>query len=96
VAIWFSERFRICLQTADGEKREFVVLPHGADAIEAWARSLHQRFAGRPVALCLEIAKGPLVYALQKYDFPGAPVSPRRRGVRGRAGVPLPISGPRP
>ena len=28
-----------------------------------------QRFHGRPVAVCLEIAKGPLVYALQKYDF---------------------------
>ena len=30
---------------------------------------MRQRFAGRPVAVCLELAKGPLVYALQKYDF---------------------------
>jgi Transposase len=66
---WADAKHDLCLQTADSGEREFVVLPHRADAIEAWARSLRQRFAGRPVALCLEIAKGPLVYALQKYDF---------------------------
>jgi hypothetical protein len=77
---WADTKHDLCLQTADGEKRELVVLPHRADAIEAWARSLQQRFAGRPVALWLEIAKGPLVYALQKYDFlvlfPGASSHP--------------------
>ena len=50
-------------------EREFAVLPHRPEAIDAWARALRQRFAGRPVAVCLELAKGPLVYALQKYDF---------------------------
>jgi hypothetical protein len=29
---------------------------------------LHQRFGG-PIALALELAKGPIVSALQKYDF---------------------------
>lgn len=33
------------------------------------ACALRQRFAGQPVAVCLELAKGPLVYAVQKYDF---------------------------
>jgi len=66
---WADAKHDLCLQTAASEEREFVVLPHRADAIEAWAGGLHRRFAGRPVALCLEIAKGPLVYALQKYDF---------------------------
>jgi transposase len=66
---WADAKHDLCLQPAGSDKREFVVLPHRADAIEAWARALRQRFGGRPVALCLEIAKGPLVYALQKYDF---------------------------
>ena len=65
---WADTKHDICLQVADREQREFAVLPHRADAIEAWACSSRQRFAGQPVALCLEIAKGPLVYALQKYD----------------------------
>ena len=66
---WADTKHDLCLQVADREERELAVLPHRADAIEAWANSLRQRFGGRPVALCLEIAKGPLVYALQKYDF---------------------------
>ena len=66
---WADSKHDLCLQVADCEAREFAVLPHRAEAIEAWAASLRQRFQSRPVALCLEIAKGPLVYALQKYDF---------------------------
>ena len=66
---WADTKHDLCMQIRHSEEREFSVLPHRADAIEAWARSLRQRFAGQPVALCLEIAKGPLVYALQKYDF---------------------------
>ena len=53
------------------------MLAHRHDAIEAWALSLKQRFHGQPVAVCLELTKGSLVYALQKYDFlfPGYPAT---------------------
>ena len=66
---WADTKHDICLRPADIDKPEFAVLPHRSDAIEQWACSLRRRFQGRPVAVCLEIAKGPLVYALQKYDF---------------------------
>ena len=66
---WADVKHDICLQPVNIDTREFDVLPHRPDAIEQWACSLRQRFQGRPVAVCLEIAKGPLVYALQKYDF---------------------------
>jgi transposase len=66
---WADAKHDICLQPANVDKREFDVLTHRPDAIEQWACSLRQRFQGRSVAVCLEIAKGPLVYALQKYDF---------------------------
>lgn len=66
---WADAKHDICLQPADSEERECSVLPHRPEAIEEWARLLEQRFAGRPVAVCLEIDKGPLVYALQKYHF---------------------------
>jgi transposase len=59
----------ICMQAGDSEEREFAVVPHRPAAIDSWASALRQRFAGRPVAVCLELAKGPLVYALQKHDF---------------------------
>jgi transposase len=66
---WADTKHDICLQAANIARLEFSVLPHRPDAIEKWACSLRQRFQGRPVAVCLEVAKGPLVYALQKYDF---------------------------
>jgi transposase len=66
---WADAKHDICLQAANSEEREFSVLPHRPAAIDAWASALRQRFAGQPVAVCLELAKGPLVYALQKYDF---------------------------
>jgi len=66
---WADAKHDICLQPADSEEWECSVLPHRPEAIEEWARLLEQRFAGRPVAVCLEIDRGPLVYALQKYHF---------------------------
>jgi transposase len=66
---WADAKHDLCLQTSDSNKREFDILPHRPGAIDDWARTLRQRFQGRPVAVCLEIAHGPLVYALQKFDF---------------------------
>ena len=66
---WADAKHDICLQAANAARRESSVLPHRPDAIEAWAGALRQRFQGQPIAVCLEFAKGPLVYALQKYDF---------------------------
>src|SRR5438093_11689916 len=66
---WADTKHDICLQAASSEEREWAVVPHRPAAIDAWASTLRQRFQGRPVAVCLELAKGPLVYALQKYDF---------------------------
>ena len=66
---WSDTKHDLCLQAANSEEREFAVVPHRPAAIDAWASALRQRFGGRPVAVCLELAKGPLVYALQKHDF---------------------------
>jgi len=65
---WADTKHDICLQAANSNRREFSVIPHKVDDIEAWARSLFERFGG-PIAIALELSKGPIVYALQKYDF---------------------------
>jgi len=65
---WADTKHDICLQAADSDQREFACIPHQVDRIEQWALSLHQRFGG-PIAIALELTKGPIVYALQKYDF---------------------------
>ena len=58
---WADAKHDICLQAANAARRESSVLPHRPDAIEAWTGTLRQRFQGRPIAVCLELAKGPLV-----------------------------------
>ena len=63
---WSDTKHDICLQAANSEEREFTVLLHRPAAIDAWASALRQRFGGQPVAVCLELAKGPLVNALSR------------------------------
>jgi len=65
---WADSKHDICLQAAGSEQREFDCFPHRVERIEEWASSLYQRFGG-PIAVALELVKGPLVYALQKHDF---------------------------
>jgi transposase len=65
---WADAKHDICLQAADCDQREFDCFAHQTQCIDAWANALHQRFGGR-IAVALELSKGPIVYALQKYDF---------------------------
>ena len=65
---WADSKHDICIQASDSLQREFGRLPHQVDDIEQWAQSLHQRFSG-PIAVAIELSKGPIVYALQKYDY---------------------------
>ena len=65
---WADAKHDICLQAGIDAPREFACIPHKVPDIHQWAQSLHQRFGG-PIAVAVELAKGPIVYALQKYDF---------------------------
>ena len=65
---WADTKHDACLQAAGSGQREFTRFSHQVDSIEAWAHSMHQRFGG-PIAVVLELSKGPIVYALQKYEF---------------------------
>ena len=66
---WADAKHEVCLQAGGSDKREFTSLVHTPDAIDEWAGTLRKRFAGHPVAVCLELNKGPIVYALRKYEF---------------------------
>jgi transposase len=66
---WADRKHDVCLQAAGSTQREFSVLAHRPESIAQWAQTLRQRFAGRLIAVCVELSKGPLVYALQQYDF---------------------------
>jgi hypothetical protein len=75
---WSDKKHDMCLIDPATGRRETAVLPHSPRQIEEWATSLRARFGGRPVAVCLEQSRGPLIYALLKYDFLTLyPVNPR-------------------
>ena len=55
---WADRKHDLCLEPA-GAARERGVLEHRPAAIEAGARSLKERFGGAPVAVAVELSRGP-------------------------------------
>ena len=56
---WSDGKHDVCLQRAGSDERERFQVEHRPDAIDDWARHLRERFDGRPVALAVELTKGP-------------------------------------
>jgi len=65
---WANAKHDICLQSSTLKKHEYLVLPNKVSEIDAWSQGLHYRFKGK-IAVGIELSKGPVVYALQKFDF---------------------------
>lgn len=66
---WSDKKHDICLVDARTGNKEFSVLNHTPEALNEWALKLRARFGGQLVAVCLEQSRGPLLFALLKYDF---------------------------
>jgi transposase len=66
---WADSKHDICLVDAVTGQREASTLRHSSQTIDEWATALPLRFGGQPVAVCLEQSRGPLIFALMKYDF---------------------------
>jgi transposase len=65
---WADKKHDVCVQATETRQRKSYQIQHKADKIDEWARSLYRRYGG-PIAVALELSKGPIVSALQKYDF---------------------------
>jgi len=65
---WADKKHDVCVQVTETRRRKTYQIQHKADKIDEWARSLYRRYGG-PIAVALELSKGPIVSALQKYDF---------------------------
>ncbi len=66
---WADQKHDLCLVDASTGKKESSVIKSTPQAIEEWATSMRKRFGGRPIAVCLEQSRGPVIFALLKYDF---------------------------
>lgn len=75
---WADRKHDICLFDVEHQTHEFSVIEHRPEIIEQWVESLRKRYEGRTVAICTEQKRGPLIYALCKYDFIVLyPINPR-------------------
>src|SRR5216110_1374554 len=66
---WADQQHAVCLFDPSTGEREQSIVKHTPAALQEWALALRQRFAGQPIAVCLEQSRGPLIYALLQYDF---------------------------
>ena len=73
---WADKKHDVCL-SVPGQPTEACVLEHRPAAIAKWAAELRERFAGRAIAVCIELSQGPIVSALLEHDqFVIFPVNP--------------------
>ncbi len=64
---WADTKHDACLQAAGTTQRVFEQFLHRPAEIEVWVQSLRSRFSG-PIAIAIELSKGPIISALQKHD----------------------------
>ena len=66
---WSDKKHDVCLVDAAVGVPELSIIKQTPEALNEWAQTLRTRFGGAKVAVCLEQSRGPLIYALLKYDF---------------------------
>ncbi len=64
---WADQKHYWKLVAAGSQKPEQGQLDNTPEAVAEWAADLNVRFGGRPVAVCLEQARGALVYMLLQF-----------------------------
>jgi len=66
---WADKKHAVSLYDQTTGSREQRIINHTPEALQEWALDLRARFQAQPIAVCLEQSRGPLIYALLKYDF---------------------------
>ncbi|MGB8701481.1 MAG: IS110 family transposase, partial [Thermosynechococcaceae cyanobacterium] len=66
---WSDRKHDLCVYDVISQTQSYLQLEHRAEVIEAWVNGLRDRYKGQSVAIGLEQKRGPLIYALHKYEF---------------------------
>jgi transposase len=65
---WADTKHDICEHPSHTEKYHYTIIKSKPEALHEWAMSLKQRYPNQQIAVACELKKGPLIYALAKYD----------------------------
>lgn len=66
---WADQGHQGCLQPKECDGIESFHIEQKASAIDQWAGQLRTRFKGSKIAVAVEQKRGPLIYALMKYEI---------------------------
>ena len=76
---WADRKHDICEQAVGSDDMHYDVIKMQPQVLHKWALSLKSRYPDKPVAIACELKKGPLIYALSKYEhitiFPVNPIT---------------------
>jgi len=65
---WADRKHDICEIPTHSCTPSFSVIKHTPESLHHWAMELRQRYPNQQVAVCCELKKGPLIYALARYS----------------------------
>lgn len=65
---WADKKHDICEMPAGTNDYQFSVISSKPQALHDWALSLKKRYPDKRVAVACELKKGPLIYALSRYE----------------------------
>ncbi len=75
---WADKNHCLVVRTRVGGAPQQTLVEHKPEALDAWFLQLHQEHSGGRIAVAIEQSRGPVLYALMKYDFLAIyPVNPR-------------------
>ena len=66
---WADRKHDICLYDPIIQQSESSTIGSQPEAVDAWIEGLRKRFPQGTIAICTEQKRGPLIYALCKYEF---------------------------
>ena len=66
---WADERHEYALRSQKNHPREKGKVEHTPEALTEWVTDLRRRFPDGSIAICVEQARGALVYFLMRFDF---------------------------
>jgi transposase len=65
---WADKKHDFCETDDQGNSHAYGVISSKPESIHQWVMSLKERYPNQKIAISCELTKGPLVYALLKYD----------------------------
>jgi transposase len=65
---WADKKHDICEYSQSTKRYSFSIISSKPEAIHEWANDLKKRYPNQRIAVSCELKKGPLIYALSKYD----------------------------